>query len=242
MAKSWLARRSLAIHRVTPINAALEAFRFTPDLSHVLLELIHRRAADFYFVQLGANDGIQADPIRPYILRYKLAGTLVEPVPDVYARLLQSYGGIENLTFVNAAVTESEHSLTLYRPRIDTPGLPDWARGTITFNFDQLIGLSYDGFTVTADMVESIEVPGIPIAEFVGRLPRKIDFLQIDCEGYDLRLLSAFPFHLQKPSLIHFESVLMPPEAYLRLLRFLGSHGYRFIGGGHDTCAVNIAG
>ena len=240
--KSWLAHYSLEIRHVTPIAATLRDFGFVPELSHALLELIHRRGGDFYFVQLGANDGVQADPIRSYILRYQLRGVLVEPIPDVYARLVESYQGAKDLTFVNGAITEQERALTLYRPKTDTPGLPDWARGTITANLGQLIGLSFQGFTISEGMIESIEVQGTPIAEFVASLPGKIDFLQIDCEGYDLRLLRAFPFHLQRPALINFELIHIPTEAYHQLLRDLGGLGYRFISGGEDTCAVQTGG
>ncbi len=237
-AKSFLARYSLELRRVTPMEAICRDFRVTPEFSHVLLDLIHRRGSDFYFAQLGANDGVQADPIRSYILQCNLAGVLVEPVPDVCARLLESYSGVENLSFVNAAITDGERRLVLYRPRTDIAGLPDWARGTITTNRKQLIEVSYQGFTIEDDMIEAVEVEGIPITEFVSSLPKKIDLLQIDCEGYDQRLIRAFPFHLQKPSLINFEHALIPPPEYENLLRFLLGFGYRFISGGYDTCAV----
>jgi FkbM family methyltransferase len=162
----------------------------------------------------------------------------VEPIPDVYARLVESYKAESCLTFVNAAITEQERMLTLYRPRTDTPGIPDWARGTITANINQLIGLSFEGFTITEDIIETMHVNGIPIAEFVVNLPGRIDFLQIDCEGYDLRLLRAFPFHLQTPALINFEHIHIPDKAYVELLHFLAGLGYRFIRGAEDTCAV----
>jgi FkbM family methyltransferase len=239
--KSILAHYSIDFQHVTPIAATLRDFGFAPQFSNALLELIHSRGENFFFVQLGANDGVQADPIRSYILRYRLRGVLVEPVPDVYARLAESYKTEDYLTFVNGAITEQERTLTLYRPKTDTPGLPDWARGTITANIHQLIGLSFQGFTISENLIESIEVKGIPISEFVTTLPRKIDFLQIDCEGYDLRLLRAFPFHLQTPALINFEHIHIPTEAYVELLRFLAGLGYRFITGGEDTCAVLTA-
>jgi FkbM family methyltransferase len=240
-AKSLLAHYSIEVRRADPVGTTLRDLGFTPEFPNALLELIHRRGDDFFFVQLGANDGVQADPIRSYILRYQLRGVLVEPVPDVYARLVQSYQGAEGLTFVNGAITEQERALTLYRPRTDIPGLPDWARGTISANVNQLIGVSFQGFTISQEIIEAIEVKGIPITEFVASLPKRIDFLQIDCEGYDLRLLRAFPFHLQKPALINFEHVHIPTDAYVELLRYLAGLGYRFIYGGEDTCAVQTA-
>lgn len=236
--KALLARSSLEIRRITPVEAIVRDLGVTATFASALVELIDRRGADFFLVQLGANDGVQADPIRSFVLRHKLRGVLVEPVPDVYSRLGESYRGVEGLHLVNAAITDGDRALTLYRPRPDAPGLPDWARGTITANAEQLVGMSFEGFTITAEMIEAIEVQGIPVAEFVASLGRRIDLLQMDCEGYDLRLLRAFPFHTQCPRLIQFEHVHISPVDYCDLLRSLAVHGYRFIRGGEDTCAV----
>jgi hypothetical protein len=54
------------------------------------LELIVPRLAatgDFYFVQIGANNGIRNDPLRSLILEYHLRGLLVEPLADMFADL-----------------------------------------------------------------------------------------------------------------------------------------------------------
>lgn len=45
----------------------------------------------FRFIQVGANDGIHGDPLRAYIERHHWHGILVEPQPDVFARILENY-------------------------------------------------------------------------------------------------------------------------------------------------------
>jgi FkbM family methyltransferase len=60
---------------------------------------------EFYFVQIGANDGITGDSLRKYIEKYEWRGILVEPVPYVFKRLMDNYKGFQNLHFENAAVS-----------------------------------------------------------------------------------------------------------------------------------------
>ena len=61
------------------------------------------------FIQVGANDGLRSDPIRPFIVRDKWRGVLVEPLPSVFSTLVQNYRYIRGaeLVFVNAAVGPS---------------------------------------------------------------------------------------------------------------------------------------
>jgi hypothetical protein len=68
------------------------------------------------FVQVGANDGVYGDPLRAYIERHHWRGILVEPQPDVFARLVENYrGSCDNLIFENVAISPDEHILRLYR-------------------------------------------------------------------------------------------------------------------------------
>ena len=52
---------------------------------------------DFFFIQVGANDGITGDDLRKYILKYQWHGILVEPVPYVFDRLIKNYKEVEHL-------------------------------------------------------------------------------------------------------------------------------------------------
>ena len=59
---------------------------------------------DFFFVQIGANDGVRNDPLWETVTRLRLRGLLVEPVPDLFARLKANYSDCPNLLFEQAAV------------------------------------------------------------------------------------------------------------------------------------------
>src|SRR5262249_35234617 len=67
-----------------------------------------QRQTDFFFVQVGANDGVRSDPLRSLVLEHRLAGLLIEPLPDQYARLRENYAGQPQLRFENCAVAEHD--------------------------------------------------------------------------------------------------------------------------------------
>ena len=56
------------------------------------------------FIQVGAFDGVTADPLRRYIHRCGWRGVMLEPQPDVAAQLRQLYRDNANIVILEAAV------------------------------------------------------------------------------------------------------------------------------------------
>lgn len=52
------------------------------DLVDLLVRDALNRDSQFFFVQVGANDGVNDDPLRACVLKYRLSGLLIEPLPD----------------------------------------------------------------------------------------------------------------------------------------------------------------
>ncbi|MDR7420274.1 MAG: hypothetical protein QN178_15335, partial [Armatimonadota bacterium] len=111
-------------------RTGFDIVRFVPDVQHpfAVLPYLVKEAVEsgepFFFVQVGASDGILDDPLRVLVLRYALPGLLIEPLPDIYSRLVRSYQGQPQLRFENVAVSTRPGSLTLYRVRADAPVSP----------------------------------------------------------------------------------------------------------------------
>ena len=167
---------------------------------------------DFFFVQIGAHDGISGgDPIHEYVLHYRWHGVLVEPLPDVFQQLIVNYETQPQLRFENAALTAHDGEVGFYRhpTSTDCSGL-----GVITrIQKKSNMGL--------------ITVPCLTWQTLCERHKiEHIDLLQIDVEGYDLALLRLINFS-PKPSIIRFEFKNLPKEDLVTYPQFLATHGYQ---------------
>jgi len=64
----------------------------------------------FFFVNIGASDGVIADPIYPFMQSHHPTGIAVEPVPYVMERLKQNYREFPGIVFEQVAVADSPRS------------------------------------------------------------------------------------------------------------------------------------
>ncbi len=69
-----------------------------------------RRSRPFYFVQVGAMDGINFDPIYDKATKNSWHGLLIEPLKDIFEDLKHNYSAQIGLNFVNAAIDGSQKS------------------------------------------------------------------------------------------------------------------------------------
>ena len=147
---------------------------------------------DVFFIQIGANDGITADPIQKIVKEKKWSGILFEPGKDAFKDLLKNYEGVDKLKFVNSAVSNYNGKGKLFC-------------GTTTPHFTLNKNKAIDMFDVTPTEVEVdiIHPKNIVLEHNI----KKIDLLQIDAEGHDFTILQAFPYDIVKPEIIRFEFV-----------------------------------
>lgn len=93
-----------------------------------------------FVVQVGAMDGKAYDPLYPYLSEGNWRGLLVEPLPDMYAQLQETYKDCDRIRFVNVAIADPESidsngQIKMMRPdpaKIADNSLPVWARGIAT--------------------------------------------------------------------------------------------------------------
>lgn len=74
----------------------------------------YKTPEDFFFVQIGANDGKTSDPVYNFIKQYKLSGILIEPQKIPFKKLKETYSSCENLIFANIAIGEEDGEESLY--------------------------------------------------------------------------------------------------------------------------------
>src|SRR5262245_37291248 len=61
------------------------------DLWPNLLGKLKRNTSDIFFVEIGAMDGISFDPLYKHVVSNGWRGLLVEPLPDLFEQLKETY-------------------------------------------------------------------------------------------------------------------------------------------------------
>lgn len=233
------------------IKSALQRFGFDlvrhRDLPERPLELLEyvvhfhqSRSPALNFVQIGANDGVRQDPIREIVLKYKLPGLLVEPIPDFFDRLQANYAGTPGLAFERCAIGATDGTTTMYRIRPD-PSLPDWVQGLATFDRAHLSAAKFN-IPHLESFIEQVEVPVLTLPSLLAKHGiTSLYLLQIDTEGYDCQIVTSALKSGLRPTVINYEFVHTSIAEQADCKRMLMDCGYRFLDVGQDTLAIHDA-
>lgn len=196
---------------------------------------------DFFFVQVGAHDGQFADPLNKYIKKYNLKGIAVEPQPDVFARLQETYKSSPNVTCVNSLI--SAQAMPFYVVKKEFRNDKNWNLMTGIASFDKNVITKTLKKKIPAgadpeNYMETVNLPTISLPDLLKKFNvQKVDFLQIDCEGYDFEILKTLDFNRFKPDIINLESMHFPAETMRACDELLTKNGYKFFREGDNTCA-----
>jgi FkbM family methyltransferase len=199
------------------------------------LEKLAKKQAEISFIQVGANDGISFDNIYPFFKSHKCKGLLIEPLPYFFARLKLNYADSPSIVPLNIALHPTEKTFDIYsvNPK-ELHKYPHWVSGIASFNKEHLIQNSVN----ESDLITET-VPCMPLSKLIAehRL-QKLDYLQIDTEGFDDEIIKMIDFSQVRPKLIKFESVHLSAEKKLFTVRLLKSHGYKIIDERRDMIAL----
>lgn len=190
-----------------------------------------------FLVQIGANDGVRADPVRHLIQRHGLHGLLVEPLPDLFALLQKNYATQPDLRFEQCAIGEEDGQVPLYRVRPD-PSLPDWLQGVASLDRNHLTSAKFE-FNEFEKYVEEVQVPMMTLPSLMRKHGiTDIGLLQIDTEGFDCRIVESAIRSGVRPALINYEHNHVHAREQAACKRLLSENGYDFVDVGIDTLAV----
>lgn len=189
------------------------------------------------FVQVGANDGVRVDPLRPFLTQYGWSGIMLEPLPYNFAALQQNCGGNDRVRLWQAAVDNAPGRRLVYDLRRDIGGLPDWARGLGSFSRDRVAQAASE-LGLGEEAISAVEVETVTWdAVWQAFGARRCDLLVTDTEGHDIALLRAANLAQHKPRLVHFEHACVGPEERLAFYRELIGLGYELATDAGDTTA-----
>ena len=201
----------------------------------------HRLAAteDFFFIQIGANDGIGNDAVHPLVKKYKLRGVALEPQKDIFKVLEKNYADEKQVSCVNKAVHKEIKEMQLYKidPKGDLTGLPIWA--TRIASFDRQVIESHRKHIpdidkrIIQETVLCISFDDLLVEQDV----QQIDLLQIDAEGYDYEIIKMVDFQKTKPAIIRYEHKHLSKQDFDGCLEHLIRNGYRILHEDSDVTA-----
>lgn len=195
-----------------------------------LEQLFYKRLhPDFFFVQIGANDGVSFDPIYNLVTRENVHGIALEPVVTIYEKLKENYSGYPNIIPVNKAIHKSEKEMVLYRVNPDNNQYPDWTIGTASFDKGH-----HDLSKISNDDITEEKVKCISLDDLISEYKiNHIDLLQIDTEGYDYEIIKMIDFNKMAPAIISFEhgfsAGIMNKEKLFEIQEILLGHKYNLV-------------
>jgi FkbM family methyltransferase len=216
------------IPRVLLDAANLRQLTFADAIARQMIDHGH----ELTFIQIGAFDGITADPLYPYISRFGWRGVLVEPQSGPAGKLRQLYASNDRVTVVQAAIGHTHGKQSLFTVVSDSA--PAWAGGMASFD-RRSIEKHAALVPGLPDMIKEELVDCVPFDHVLKQMHGEhLDLLQIDAEGADALILSMFPFQSVKPAIIHFEIKNLATSTRQECLERLQKCGYRFAPSGDE--------
>ncbi len=196
-----------------------------------------RKTDNFFFIHIGANDGVMRDELYAFVTQNKVRGLVVEPLPDIYQELVRNYSAHPQVIPVNAALHASASEQVLYRVDPTLTGLPEWMKGIASFDSEHHKKSNTPG----AYIIEE-KVPCLSLQELLDRHEvTRVDLLKIDTEGYDYEIVKMIDFERIKPMIIRFEHghwhQVMGKDRLRDLVLYLYDQGYFIVMEPYDAVA-----
>ena len=195
---------------------------------------------DLFFVQVGSNDGLHNDPIRPFVLKHQdWRGIFIEPVVSLFEQLVINYNHDPRFIFENIAVGTERTKREFYYVSDDArqmPNVPGWYNQLGSFSKEHILK-HCEGALAPYIISRMIETE--PLADLLKRHNvQKLNLLHIDTEGYDYHVLRTLDFSWFHPDVILYEHEHLSHEAKLEMSKLLHVHGYHTREYGGDTLAT----
>jgi FkbM family methyltransferase len=188
------------------------------------LEIPHH---EFFFVQIGAFDGITGDPIHELVRRHKWQGVLIEPQGSIFDTLKKNYAGQPGLQFFNVAIGPQDGELTFFSR----------ANGDVCASVSKHLVYKPGG---RKSDVQVDRVPCWTLETLLAKVkaPRGVDLLLIDAEGWDYEIIRSIDFAAVRPRIIRYEHQVLSERDRNACLALLAAQGYQFLLEDADTTAI----
>jgi FkbM family methyltransferase len=182
-------------------------------------------------IQIGANDGINSDPIREFIIKYNLQSILIEPNIFIFDKLKKNYEKYSNVVLENSAITHDEHAsskIFFYelKSKLDNDNTDYSGFSTLDEQIIKKVQLAYPNTYINKLLVNCLSVASLLEKYRIN----KLSVLVIDAEGLDFILCKEFFRNNLFPSLIYVEILHQQQKDIEELINTLILNDY-LIGG-----------
>lgn len=200
-----------------------------------LLHALSRARGEVRFVQIGANDGIRADPLRLFVLKDGWSGLMIEPLGGVFARLERTYRGFPGISLENVAIASSGGVREFFQLVGD---------GEAPAYLDLLGSLDPEPLRERAASDPALRLISSPVrcmtfdAVCEKHGVSSFDLIVIDTEGYDFEVIKTIDFKRFQPAGLIYEHGLLDGEARAACRSHLAEQGYETAELARDTLAL----
>jgi FkbM family methyltransferase len=191
------------------------------------------------FLQIGANDGFNHDPLHKYIKRDRWRGLMLEPQPQpqVYENYLkQLHRKRPEIITLNAALGHQDGQMPLYKIAFSNER---WATGLSTFDLPTLQEMVSSGAiakkakkfgvqppTDESAYIDQIDIQVVSPATILQNFEKGFDLLMIDTEGYDFEIIKMLHIAHTKPDVIIYEECNFDEKTIQACLAHIETNGY----------------
>ena len=172
----------------------------------ILLNLFNRKKNGF-LIEVGAANGIVNSNTRNLIENFDWTGVLIEPNPLSFVELEKLYSKNINVTTVNKGVAnvEGEQDMNLH---IFGNNQVDYQISSFDTEFrKRIIKRRGDGYS----KIVPVKMSSLRLILSNNSVPSHIDFMSVDCEGFDIQVLESNCWNTFRPTIVCVE-LSMPVE------------------------------
>lgn len=219
-----------------PKRPAGSAKAMYPDLYRAVRHLLRD---DFFVLNIGANDGVDNDPIHPFLMMFpNWRGLCVEPVHYNFNQLSYNYQNFPGIKLVQAAIGREQKPIYY----IDERSGSDMNYVSQCCSFDRehvlksLAALRSIRPGIVSDDAESYlvtdnSIPCVSLDQLLADWNvEQVDFLNIDVEGHDFEIFQQFDFDRYKPAIVCVESMSFNADESAAFKQILSDNNYHFLG------------
>jgi FkbM family methyltransferase len=215
-----------------------------------ILDKFSKLHAPVTFIQVGANDGFYHDPLHKFIRMYGWKGVLLEPQPTVFENYLSKlHRKTPGVHVINAALSDQDGQQPMYKIAFSNLR---WATGLTSFKRDaldkaidsghvgRLAGRYGEKLPATREeYISQVNIQTISAATLIERFKlEKIDWVQIDAEGYDFEIIKLLNIEQTQPRVIVYEKSHLLPSDQKACIDLLRKNNYEVTNIDENTVAM----